>query len=60
MVGGIVVVGGVALIVGTFAEDVATGGVGILDDPATLAAGGGMVTWGWATLFGLGTVAATS
>ena len=37
------VVGGVALIVGTLAEDVVTGGAGILDDPVTLTAGGGMV-----------------
>ena len=42
VVGG-VVVGGVALIVGTLAEDVVTGGAGILDDPVTLTAGGGMV-----------------
>ena len=52
------VVGGVALIVGTLAEDVVTGGVGILDDPVTLTAAGGMVL-GIATLFELGTVAAS-
>ncbi|MBX9245333.1 hypothetical protein ICW40_11010 [Actinotalea ferrariae] len=53
-------IGGAALIVGTLVEDVATGGVGIVDDPVTLSAGGGMVTWGWATMFGLGTAAAVS
>lgn len=58
VVGGAAVVGGGALIVGTVVEDVATAGVGIADDPITLSAGGGMVTWGWATVFGLGTVAA--
>jgi len=37
----------VALIGGTLAEDVVTGGLGILDDPLTLGAGAAAVRAGW-------------
>jgi RHS repeat-associated protein len=39
----LLILGGVATIVATILEDVATGGVGILDDPLTLGAGLGMI-----------------
>jgi len=42
-------IGGILIIGGTIAEDVLTGGGGIVDDPATLGLGGGMVckAFGW-------------
>lgn len=45
------VIGGGALVVGTLAEDVATGGIGIADDPLTLGAGFGGIRWGLGVLF---------
>jgi hypothetical protein len=50
--GGVVVVGGAALIVGTIGEDVVTGGVGIADDPLTIGGGLATIRSGWALAFG--------
>ena len=43
--------GGVVIIGGTLIEDVLTAGLGAADDPATLAAGGGMIWKGGSLLF---------
>lgn len=52
VLGGAQVVAGTAMIVGTLAEDVATGGVGIADDPATIMLGVGAIERGLAMIGG--------
>jgi RHS repeat-associated protein len=50
--GGLAILGGALLIGGTIAEDVGTGGVGILDDPVTIGGGTAAIRAGWALVFG--------
>lgn len=52
VVGGAAVLGGAALIIATLAEDVATGGAGIVDDPVTIGGGASSISWGWGILTG--------
>jgi hypothetical protein len=52
VVGGLAVVGGTMVVAGTLVEDVATGGIGIADDPATIATGGTLIGWGFSSAFG--------
>lgn len=53
MIGGgaILIAGGVLVATGTLAEDAATGGVGILDDPATLGFASGLIYQGTQLIF---------
>jgi hypothetical protein len=44
--GAALIVGAGLLVAGTIVEDVATGGVGVADDPASFAAAGAMATAG--------------